>query len=652
MGLDLLNIATSGVMTSQSQLAVTSNNIANANTDGYHRQVATQVTYESQKLGDNYFGAGSYVSDVKRIYNQYAVRELQIGQSNLSEAQTSQAKLSELDNLYSNIGKVVPQSLTDFYASLNSLSDLPDDLGVRQSTLGTADQLATSINRMQSQLDSSLKQTNDQIAGITDRINEISTELAALNLEIAKGDGNDLQLLDKQDSLIQELSQYTQVNTTNIGRGAKSVMIGGSVMLVSGEIAMQMGTKPGDPNPLTTSLTTTINNSTQTVDGAKMGGELGALFKFRDGDLAKASNELGQLALGVADTFNKAQAQGFDLDGKIGKNIFTDINDPTLSATRVGAHSTNAGTASLSVNIDDAGQLTGSAYELKYTAGAPASYDLIDTQTGNVTALTLNGTQLQGADGFTINIDSGTLANGDRFEISPTSGAAAGLNAVMTDPRGIAAASGATITPAAGNSGNTTVTLTSVDNRSAANFPVDGAELTFVLNTTANTYTVVDASGTTINPPVTVPVTPPPTLPAGNPKTVSAYGMTFEINSTAAATDSFTFDLSFAEGDNTNVAAMAKLSEAKNMDGGSGTLNDVFEQTKQDIGGSTKSAQVRVDSAQTIYSQAYERDQSTSGVNLDEEAANLMRFQQSYQASARIMTTATEIFDTLFNSTR
>ncbi len=645
MGLDLLNIATSGVMTSQSQLAVTSNNIANANTEGYHRQVATQVTYQSQKLGDTYFGAGSYVNDVKRIYNQYAVRELQIGQSNLSEAQTTQAKLNELDSLYSNIGKIVPQGLTDFYGSLNSLSDLPDDIGVRQSTLVSAEQLATSINRMQTQLDSSLKQTNEQIAGITDRINEISTELAALNLEIAKGDGNDLQLLDKQDSLLQELSKYTQVNTTDLGRGAKSVMIGGSTILVSNEIAMQVGTKPGDPNPLTTSLTTTINNTTQTIDGANMGGELGALFKFRDNDLAKATNELGQLALGIADTFNKAQADGFDLDGKIGKNIFVDINDPSLTATRVGAHSANAGTASLSVNIDDAGKLTGSAYELRYTAGAPASYDLIDSQTGNTTALTLNGSQLQGADGFTINIDSGTFANGDRFEINPTSGAASGLKVTMTDPRGLAAASGPSVTPAAGNSGNTSVTVTSIDNRSATNFPVEGSELTFVLNTTANTYDVIDASGTTI--------TAGAALPAGNPKTVTSNGFTFEIDSSAAATaDSFTFDLSFAKGDNTNVAAMTKLSETKNMDGGSATLNDVFETTKQDIGSSTKAAKVRADSAQTIYSQAYERDQSTSGVNLDEEAANLMRFQQSYQASARIMTTATQIFETLFNSTR
>jgi len=97
---------------------------------------------------------------------------------------------------------------------------------------------------------------------------------------------------------------------------------------------------------------------------------------------------------------------------------------------------------------------------------------------------------------------------------------------------------------------------------------------------------------------------------------------------------------------------MAKLSESKVMNGGKSTLADVYEQTKQDIGSQTKAASVRVDSAEAIYQQAYARVESESGVNLDEEAANLMRFQQAYQASARIMSTAQQIFDTLLTSVR
>lgn len=641
MAIDLLNIARTGVLASQSQLGVTSNNIANANTAGYHRQVATQTTLDSQRLGNGFYGTGTYVSDVKRIYNDYAARELRIGQTTLSAAEASYGKLSELDQVFSQIGKVIPQSLNDLFAGLNSLADLPADLGIRSSTLNDAKQLASSLNQMQSTLNGQLNQTNDQITGMTKRINEISTELANLNLELMKSPNQDPILLDKQDALIQELSQYAQVNVIPQENGAKSIMLGGSVMLVSGEIAMTMDTKTGDPFPNELQLTSSIGSQSVAADPSKLGGQLGALFEYRDQTLIPASHELDQLALGIADNFNKMQAQGFDLNGQVGSNIFRDINDPLMSLGRVGGYSNNTGNATLGVNIDDTRLLTGGSYELSFTA--PASYELRDTETGVITPLTLNGSTLEGGAGFSIDIKAGAMASGDRFVIRPTAGAANGITVEMTDPKGIAAAS-PKITADAANSGNTQVKLTQITNRSAANFPITGSELTIQLDTTAipPTYEAFDASGTSLG--AAAPYTPP---------SISAFGFTFEVDSTAAASnDRFTFNLAFAEGDNSNAVAMAKLSESKVMNGGKSTLADVFENTKIDIGSKTKAAEVRVGSAEAIYQQAYARVESESGVNLDEEAANLMRFQQAYQASARIMTTAQQIFDTLLTSVR
>ncbi len=638
MSMNLLNIARTGVLAAQSQLAVTSNNISNANTDGYHRQVAEQSSLESQRAGSEFYGSGTYISDVKRIYNDYAARELRIGQTSASEAQTTYTKMSELDQLFSQIGKAVPQGLNDFFAGLNSLSDLPDDIGIRGSVLGSAEQLASSLNQMQSHLDGQMKQTNDQLAGITDRINEISKELGHINQELMKSQGEDSQLLDKQDSLIQELSQYSEVNVIPLDTGAKSVMLGGAVMLVSGEVSMSIGITPGDPHANQSRISASVGSYAQVIDGSKLGGQIGALFEFRDDTLIKAQQELGQLSLGVADSFNKAQKEGFDLNGEVGKDIFKDINDPTMSVGRVAGFGANTGTAGLRVNIDDSGQLSGNSFELSYTA--PATYELKDTLTGNITPLTLNGTQLDGAGGFTIHIDSGALADGDKFEIRPSAGAAAGIGVVMTDPKGIAAAA-PKITPDAANSGNTEIEMVSIDSRGAAGFPLTGSELTFEINTAANTFEVFDATGASLG-----------AAAAFVPPSISAYGFTFDVTSTAAATDRFTFDLSFAPGDNTNSVAMSKLSETKLMNGGTSTLADVYQGTKLSVGGKTKAAEVAMGSAQAVYSQAYSRVQSESGVNIDEEAANLLRFQQAYQASARIMTTANEIFDTLFNAVR
>ncbi|GIU46205.1 flagellar hook-associated protein FlgK [Shewanella algidipiscicola] len=637
MSLDLLNIARTGVLASQSQLAITSNNIANANTQGYHRQVAEQSSLDSQRLGNNVFGAGTYVSDVKRIYNDYAARELRIGQTAVSQAQTTHVKMGELDQLFSQIGKSVPQGLNDLFAGLSSLSDLPDDLGIRGGVLGNAEQLANALNQMNSHLNGQMQQTNDQIVAVTDRINAIGKELGHINQELMKSQGADMQLLDHQDALIQELSEYATVNVIPLESGAKSIMLGGAAMLVSGEVTMQVGSTMGDPFGGELRITASTGDQSLVLDPTKMGGSLGALFQFRDDTLIPAQMEMGQLAVGIADSFNQAQSQGFDLNGNVGGNLFLDINDPKMSMGRVGAYGNNTGDATLKVNIDDVGALSGGNYQLSFTA--PATYELKDNDSGVVTPLVLNGNELTGGDGFSIQIAAGTMASGDQFEIRPTAGAAAGIDVVMSDPKGIAAA-GPSINADAANTGSTSITLNSMD-PSQANFPGVGGEITFEIDTITNSYQAFDATGAVLG--------------AGTftPPNIDAFGMNFDVqSSTAEAGQRFTFDLNFAEGNNNNALEMAKLNEAKLMQGGSATLSDVYESTKLAVGGKAKSAEVALGSAEAIYAQAYSRVQSESGVNLDEEAANLMRFQQSYQASARIMTTAAEIFDTLFSSVR
>jgi flagellar hook-associated protein 1 FlgK len=639
MSIDLLNIARTGIQASQAQLGVTSNNIANANTEGYNRQVATQASSQSQHLGNNFYGTGTYVSDVKRVYNEFAARELRIGQTSMSAAETSYSKLSELDQIYAQVGKMVPENLNNFFASINSVADLPSDLGIRSSSLSSAQQLARGLNQMQSQLDGQMKQTNSQIEAITTRINEIGKELGSLNVELMKSQGQDSQVLDKQGALILELSEYAQVNVIPLDTGAKSIMLGGSMMLVSGEVSMSMGVSAGDPYPNEPRINASIGDKTLNVDPSKLGGQLGALFSFRDDTLIPASTELGQLALGVADTFNGMQSKGIDLNGEVGSNIFADINDPLMALGRVGEFSTNTGDAAMSVNIDDVGALSGGSYELSYTT--IDGYQLKDNQTGKQTALTLTSGQLTSDAGFSINVDvtNGPIANGDKFEIRPTAGGAAGLKVVMTDPKGIAAA-GPTLTSATANSGNTAISLNSMDS-SAGGFQGIGSSITFQLDTAANTYEAFNAAGASLG------------TGAITNNNINAFGMDFDITRNGTATaDSFTFDLSLAEGDNSNAVAMASLSNSKLMNNGTGTLTSVFENTKLDIGSQTKSAEVRVSSATAIYQQASNRVQSESGVNLDEEAANLMRFQQSYQASARIMTTAQTIFDTLLSSVR
>ncbi|QSX32734.1 flagellar hook-associated protein FlgK [Shewanella avicenniae] len=641
MAIDLLNIARTGVYSAQAQLGVTSNNISNVNTEGYNRQVATQVTDNSYLLGGNYFGTGSYVNEVKRIYNDFAAREMRSSQTALSGAETTHTKLSQLDELFSKVGIAVPSSLNDFYASLNSLADQPSDSGIRQNLLTSANQLAVSFNQIDGYLSSEMSQTNDEISSIATRINEISKEIAQINLELQKNQGTDPQLLDKQDTLIQELSKYAEVNVVPIEGGGRSVMFGSSFMLVSGQVAMTLGTQPGVSYPTEPDLTYTLGNTTLKVDASKIGGQLGALFDYRENILQPANQQLGLLALGVADAFNTQQAQGLDLNGNVGQNIFTDINDATFASSRVAAFKSNDATnptpASLGVSLTDVSELTGNSYELKFDG---TDYQLTNLQTAEVSTLTLNGSALEGGNGFVINILVGSMVSGDRFEIRPTGNAAQQIKVEMTDPAGIAAA-GAYSADAA-NSADAQIRLISID-RSNAALPSNGSELSYTIDSAGN-YSFSNDTGSIIGSGVA----------AGTPMQINSNGFVFQIDSLPATGESatYTFDFSGASGDNANAIAMAKLSDSQIMNGGKATLTDVYEQTKLSVGSDTKAAEVRVSSAQSIYDQAYNRVQTESGVNLDEEAANLLRFQQAYQASARVMTTANTIFDTLFNAVR
>ena len=636
MSNDLLNIARNGVLTSQSRLAVTSNNIANVNTEGYHRQVATQSTLGARQIGNEYYGSGSYISDVKRVYNEFASRELRIGQSTLSEAATSHSKLSELDQLFSEIGQSVPNSLNDLFSQLNGLSDIPDDIGSRNTVLSSAKQLADSINQMDNHLDAQIKNTNGEIESSVEQLNELSNELASINLELRENGGDNNQLLDRQEAIIQEMSQFGNISVIPLDGGAKSVMLGGNTMLVTGESATELAVNSGDPFPNDTQIVAKVGDSEVPVNGNNLGGSLGALFEYRDDSLFTAQQELNQFALGVADAFNKTQAEGVDLNGNFGKPIFTDINDPQMSFGRAGANPNNTGNATLAVNIDDVNALNGNEYELTFDG---ADYKLVDAKTGAEETLTLTGTTLTGADGFSIEIDSGAMNTGDSFTIRPSAGASGGIAVTMTDPKEIAAGSpDSYINAADTNSGNTNIKITGLD-RDNAGFQ---SPLTVNIDSTVSpsTYSILDKDGTALaNGNVT-----------GTPPTISALGVELEIDSSTAETSSFTLDLTPKPGDNANAVKLSELSEQKLMNDGKSTLIDVYQDAKQDIGSQTKGAEIRLTSANAVYQQAYSRVQSESGVNLDEEASNLLQFQQSYQASARVMTTAQQVFDTLFNS--
>ncbi|QIZ77244.1 flagellar hook-associated protein FlgK [Ferrimonas lipolytica] len=630
---DLMSIARSGILAAQQQLNTTSNNIANIGTDGYSRQTVEQRSLDSERYGSSFVGSGTYVSDISRVYNEYAQKELTLSGSTYSEAATTYSKLSELDQILTDVGSAVPDSLNTVLDNLNNIVDMPMDVAVRENTLTSAEQLAASYQSLSSQLDGQVTQINEQIEGTIDRINAITEELGSINTALATVQGNDMTLLDQQDRLINELSEFVQVNVISQDNGVKSVMAGGSMMLVAGEESMQIGVTGGDPIHYETQLTGTTGDKTIVMPDADVGGQLQALMDYRDNDLSEARSQLDLMALGVADAFNKSQSQGFDLNGNVGQNMFTDINDSQQMVGRAAQYGDNTGSKQIGVEIGDVSQLSGDSYTLEFDG---SNYSMTD-ESGDTITLTVDPNdpgKLNSEEGFSIRIDGqGTPAAGDKWELEPTRGAAGNLEVQLEEGESIAAAGYKLDTV----SGDGSLNLVSVD-RNDPSFPATGESFTIELDMTNGQFIHTDEAGNST------------TYPLNADGNAEFNGILLEVDPSSADGDTFSLDLSFGPGDNSNALDMATIGDQKTMGDGSRTLHDVYQAMMTNNAGRANAAGVSAQSAAIVQQQAIDRVASDSGVNLDEEASDLIRHQQAYQASARVMTVAQETFDTLFNA--
>lgn len=648
MALDLMQIGVSGLRTSQKQLDVASHNITNVNTPGYSRQVVEQKADDAQWNGNSYYGTGAYIDNVSRAYDQFAARELTLSTTQLEEANVKQQHLAMLDDFTSKSAVNSVNSMNDFYHSVRSLADNPSDLGSRQTVLEHANQAAVNLNNSHETLTNIRTDVNQQLSVSLDRVNALGQELAAVNTSLqqqSSSDGSN-DLFDQQRTLINELAQYTQVTVlADKGSLANTVIIGSGDTLVSGVSASQLKLVDGDPDIANKQIALINGNNSKPIKSDTIGGSLGAMLTVRDDVIDKSLDQLGQMALGFASQMNDLQQQGVDLEGQQGQALFNDINSPNAMSQR--ALKPFGSSSDISVKIDDINQLKIGDYQLVSDA---TSHTLIDQQ-GNKTALTANakGKFEAKVDGLEITINKPpTLMAGETETtiIQPLRRGAADISLALTDPRGLAGHRQLTAIAAESNLGSATITkATAVSDNAAGRYQLQlnaaGDQVTVTdLKTNTNIEladnqysaekgaTIAFKTGATSSIPVV-------TLSAG-----------------AKANDSFEVELGTqnAQGGNGNFLAMQQVQHQKTMADGKSSVIDLFEGLATDIGMLKKNADKLSEVNQLDFDSASERVSNLSGVNLDEEAANLMKFQQSYMASSRIMSVAKETFDTLMRA--
>jgi flagellar hook-associated protein 1 len=664
MAIDILNLGVSGLLGSQNGISTTSHNIANVNTEGYNRQRNDYVSSLPQFLGGYYFGSGVELSNVQRIFNQVLTNEVRANSNSAASHEAYLQQAQQLDSLLADVDTGLNQQLQAFFAALQGVSDNPSSIPARQVLLSQASMLAGRFKSLDTTLSKQRDTVNGSVTAIATEITALGGAIAELNTAITSavsagngvaGQPNDL--LDQRDLLLDKLAAITNITTVDQADGSVSVFLGNGQALVVGPVHNNVIAQPGVNDPRQTDLFLQASSGGALIDITTQisGGKLGGLLQFRSQLLDPAINMLGKVAIGVATTLNEQHALGMDLNNALGGLFFTDFNDPAISGRRVVAQSGYAGPGTFSVDISDASALTDSNYLLTLNAGTYTVTRLSDNTVINSFVAPAAPATVALADGMTLNIAS-NAADGDSFMLTPTRGAAGEMRRIIDDVRGVAAALPVNTRTALANTGSGIVKSVQVTDTSTAAFatPLALTPPLQIVFTSATTYNVVNAttSAVLVTGAVFVPNQDNSLLATAGPP-VDAFG--YEIVMAGAPRTGDSFDVYYNAGgigDNRNSQLMAALQNLPTLDNGSSNYSQAYGRMIAEVGTRTAEAESNHASSSALVEQSKARRDSTSGVNLDEEAANLIRFQQAYEASAQVISVARSLFDTLFQSVR
>ncbi|MES2563841.1 MAG: flagellar hook-associated protein FlgK [Pseudomonadota bacterium] len=622
----IFGIGLSGLTAAQAGLVTTGHNIANVSTPGFHRQQVVQSNATPQYTGGGFIGTGVEVDTVRRAYSEFLDDQVYRAQSQAAYYKTYHLEVSNIDNILGDPAAGLAPQLEAFFAAVNEVAAHPASMSSRQTLMSAGASLATRFQSLDNQFVEMNRGVNAQIETTVETINTYAQQIAALNARISASRADPRQapndLIDTRDELIGRLNELVGARTIAQDDGSVVVTVGNGQSLVVGRTAFRLDTVLSAEVPDQLDLAYVAGATTVTLTPSTIThGTLGALIAYRAGPLTDARNELGRIAAGLAQSFNEQHALGQDLSGAMGGNFFT------LGAGSVRPHTSNTGNAVISATIASANALVASDYRLMFVGGL---YQLTRLSDGNTTSY---AGLPQTVDGVTIAITGGVIAAGDSYFIEPTRKTAENFNLAFADPAKIAAAAPMRSAAALANAGNGVISAGVVN----PPLNVNVQQPVSIVFTSANTFDVV---GVGTGNPVGVAYTP-----GAN---ITYNGWTVKITGAPANGDAFSVSPNInGVADNRNIALLADLQVASILSNGTATLNSAYAQLTSSVGNITHDSQIASTAQEAIALRSRQVQQSLSGVNLDEEAANLMRYQQAYQASGKVLQVASTMFDTI-----
>ena len=681
--MSLLSIGMSGLNAAQGSLSVLSNNIANVNTAGYSRQQATQNASASNQFGGVFIGTGTTLADVRRVYNEYLDAAYQNSTALSSDANAYLGQVSAIDKVLSDKTTGMSSALSSFFATLQTASSNPNDLSARQLLVSNAKTLSNRFNSISTQLTQQKETINSQLSTMSDQVNQLTSSIASLNKQISQAQGSatnaPANLLDSRNEAVRALNELIGVTATE-KNGQFSINTGTGQSLVEGGIANTISAVPSKDDNSQYTIQLNVNGTALDMGSVISGGSIGGLLRYRSDALMPAINELGRLAIATADTINNQLGQGLDLNGDFGTSLFKDINSATAIASRSQAAAGNsAASSNLNVTINDSSKLT--TYDYKITFSDKTNPNMITVERSDGKSMgnfDISSTTVPVSfDGVTVTLDGkGTMSYGDTFKVSPTANGASAIGVDMADANKLAFAGPLIGEGGKTNSGTGTFTQPTL----TAPLDIHGGADTAKLRTNieglmpvkmvfgkpaadgTQSYTISNAQGKAIGTGTIVPgqgnkitVNVPELDAGGTPIPGSGFKFDTTVNGSPADGDSTTFSFNSAgKSDGRNAQQLLDLQTKATVGMGDGnvgvSLVGANSRLVSQVGAKASQSSVDVAATGALLAANKGARNSVSGVNLDDEAGDMIKFQQYYTASSQIIKAAQETFTTLINS--
>jgi flagellar hook-associated protein 1 FlgK len=641
MSSSILSVGQSALAAAQVGLVTTGHNIANASTPGYSRQIVVQGAVAGQDNGFGFVGKGTEVTAVRRVYSEFLSTQVNAALTSKGRLDSYYAQAKRIDSMLADPSVGVSPAVQGFFKDVQNLSADPNSAAARQSLLSSANSLAASFQTLDTQLAEMNNGINSEIHASVTSINAYARQIAQLNESIEKAQANSggkpaNDLLDQRDLIVTKLAGEIKVNVVE-QNGTYNVFIGNGQPLV-------INTKTFNLVPLTSTTDSSRldvgyvakGETTRLSETALAGGRLSGLFEFRSGTLDATQNALGAVALALATTFNAQHALGQTQTGAMGGDFFK-IAGPTATASTA-----NTGDGVPAAAIVDSSALVVSDYRLQFDGN---NYNLTRMSDAEVTQFAAFP---QTIDGIRFDM-TGTPQTSDSYLIRPTAAVAGSFKLKLSDTAAIAAAAPVVTAANANNTGAAAISAgsasagfasASVTPAIALMFSASGSGMTLGGFPNEPVTVTNDGVDTVFAAGAPVPYTPGATL--------SFSGISFSIAGQPSAGDSFTIGRNAkGAGDSRNALLLGSLQSQNTLNGKTTTYLGAYAQMVSLVGNKTREMEVTSSAANKLHAQAVQAKESESGVNLDEEAANLMRYQQAYQAAGKVMQTAGDLFQTL-----